>query len=52
MKKKRKWTPEERAAWEAARDARLDELRRHIARIEAELAERRRARGQDAQPAS
>lgn len=52
MKKKRKWTPEERATWEAARDARLADLRGHITRIEAELAERRRARGQDAQPAS
>lgn len=52
MKKKRKWTPEERAAWESARAARLADLQGHISRIEAELAERRRARGQDAQPAS
>ncbi len=39
MKKKRKifQTPEERAAWEAARAERLRELQSHIERIKAEL---------------
>ena len=36
--KRKKWTPEERQAWRAARDARLRELHGHIERIKAELA--------------
>jgi hypothetical protein len=35
--KRRRWTPEERRAWRAAREARQRELREHIRRIEAEL---------------
>lgn len=44
MKRKRKifQTPEERAAWEARVEARLQELRGHIERISAELAAKRR----------
>ena len=40
MTKRRKIfeTPEERAAWEAAREARLQELYGHIERTRAELA--------------
>ena len=38
--KRKKWTPEEWRAWRAAREARLLELRRCIARIDAELAGR------------
>jgi hypothetical protein len=38
--KGKKWTPEEWRAWRAAREARLRELRRCIARIDAELAAR------------
>jgi len=37
MKRKR-WTPEEWRAWREAREVRLRELRRCIARIDAELA--------------
>jgi hypothetical protein len=42
VKKKRKIfkTPEERAAWEAAHEARLRELNGHIERIKRELAAR------------
>ena len=37
--KRKKWMPEEGwAAWRAAREARLRELHAHMARIEAELA--------------
>ncbi len=44
MKPKRKifQTPEERAAWEARVEARLRELRGHMARISAELATKKR----------
>ena len=43
-RKKRKIfrTPEERAEWEASRDARLRELQAHIDRITAELAAKRK----------
>jgi hypothetical protein len=41
MKRKR-WTPEEKRAWQAARDARLRELHGHIERIKAELAATKR----------
>jgi hypothetical protein len=46
MKRKRKIfrTPEERAAWQAARDARIQELHGHMERIAAELAAKKRAR--------
>jgi len=40
--KRKKWTPEEWRAWRAAREARLRELRSHIARIDAELAAKKR----------
>ena len=40
--KGRKWTPEEWRAWRAARQARLRELRNAIARIDAELAEKKK----------
>jgi hypothetical protein len=46
MKRKRRKifrSPEERAAWESAREARIQELHRLIARAEQELAERRAA---------
>jgi hypothetical protein len=39
---RKKWTPEERRAWLAAREARLRDLRSHIARIEAELAAKKK----------
>ena len=44
MKRKRKifQSPEERAAWEARVEARLCELRAHMARISAELATKKR----------
>jgi hypothetical protein len=35
--KRKKWTPEERRAWQEAHDARQQELRGHIERIKAEL---------------
>jgi hypothetical protein len=35
--KKKKWTPEERREWWAAREARIQELRGHAERIKAEL---------------
>jgi hypothetical protein len=38
----KKWTREEWRAWRAAREARLRELRGHIARIEAELAAKKK----------
>jgi hypothetical protein len=38
----KKWTPDEWRAWREARDARLRSLRSHIARIEAELAAKRK----------
>lgn len=38
----KKWTPEEWKAWRAAREARLKELRSCIARIDAELAAKRK----------
>ena len=40
--KRKKWTPEEWRAWRAARQARLRELRGAMARIDAELAEKRK----------
>jgi hypothetical protein len=40
----KRMTPDERAAWEAQREARLQSLRRRIAAIEAELADRDRRR--------
>jgi hypothetical protein len=40
---KKKWAPEEGwRAWREAREARLRELRSHIARIEAELAAKKK----------
>jgi uncharacterized small protein (DUF1192 family) len=39
---KRKMTPDELRAWYAARTARIEELRQHIARLEAELARKRK----------
>ena len=47
MKKKRRWTPEEWAEHKAHYEARMKDLREHIARIEAEIAERRVAKGGD-----
>lgn len=47
MKKKRKWTPEQWAEHKAHYDARMKDLREHIVRIEAEIAERRRTKGED-----
>ena len=41
--KRKKWTPEEGwPAWRAARAARLREIRNHMARIEAELADKKK----------
>lgn len=40
--KRKKWTPEEWRAWREAREARLAELRGCIARIDAELAAKRK----------
>jgi hypothetical protein len=40
--KPKKWTPEEWRAWREAREARLRELRSHLARIEAELAAKKK----------
>jgi hypothetical protein len=41
--KRRKWTPDEGwEAWRAKREARLRDLREHIARIEAELAAKKK----------
>jgi hypothetical protein len=40
--KRRNWTPEEWRAWRAAHEARLRELRSCIARIDAELAGRKK----------
>ena len=40
--KRKKWTPEEWGAWRARREARLRELRQCIARIDAELAAKRK----------
>jgi hypothetical protein len=48
MKKKRRWTPEQWAEHKAHYEARMKDLREHMARIEAEIAERRRAKGEDA----
>ena len=42
MKRKIFRTPEERATWEARMDARIRDLRRHIDRITAELAAKRK----------
>jgi hypothetical protein len=39
---RRKWTPEERRRWRERHEARLRELRSHIARIEAELAAKKK----------
>jgi hypothetical protein len=36
------WTPDEWRAWREAREARLRDLRAHIARIEAELAAKKK----------
>jgi hypothetical protein len=41
-RKRRKRTPEERAAWDARFEARQRELRRHIERITAELAAKKK----------
>jgi hypothetical protein len=40
--KRKKWTPEEWRAWRASREARLRELHGAMARIEAELAAKRK----------
>ncbi|MBI4172416.1 MAG: hypothetical protein HY511_06625 [Actinobacteria bacterium] len=48
MKKKRRWTPEQWAEHKAHYEARMKDLREHMARIETEIADRRRAKGEDA----
>jgi hypothetical protein len=40
--KRKKWTPEEWRAYKAAREERIQRLRDHVERIEAELAAKRR----------
>ncbi len=42
MKRKKKETPEEFRAWWDAREARIRELHRHIEKIRAELAAKRK----------